>query len=387
MAETVLAENEAVPPVPPVEPAEPDEVQADEVSSSDAAPVEQGSPGAAIIRKLEAATGTRVVVYHGRGSMSQVDTDPLYRLLDAIGHQPRLALVIRSPGGDPDAAHLLSGMLHQFTDHLDVFVSPEGAYSAATLLALSADTLWMGPSSELSPIDPQVAVDPRLLIPTVDPQSPVLRENTIYVPAHVIRDFLELSGVTPVPARGGRGHAVDTSRLKMLLEPLLNPWILGWYERTDKVSRYYAKQSLEDYLLRGVDDAEGRANRIVATLMDDYASHEAGILRGPARKMGIPVSDCPEDAWTALEEMTDLYGRLPRNIVRLLETADGFEARTRATRTCGSCSNDSEASPDYDYCPSCGVAFERQCVRCKGALDSNWSFCARCGTSVADSDG
>ena len=338
------------------------------------------SPAAPIVRDLERAIGCPVVVYYGRGTMHQVDADPLYRLLAAMGTPERLALVIHSPGGDPDAAHLLSEMLHQFTEHLDVFVPADGAYSAATLLALSADSLWMGPSSELSPIDPQVAVDPRLLIPTLDPQSPILRDDIIHVPAHVIRDFLELSGVTP--PRGGRVSNVDTDRLKQLLSPLLNPWILGWYERADKVSRYYAKLALETYLLRGEDDAQGQADRIVTTLMDDYASHEAGILRSPARKMGIPVKDCPSDAWDKLEELMGIYSLLPRNVVRLLETANGYELRTRARRTCAACGEASEANADFKFCPSCGNAFERHCGSCQGVVEADWAFCARCGARV-----
>jgi hypothetical protein len=336
------------------------------------------SPAYPAISALESELGYPVVVYRATAaSMEQIDIGPMHRLLEQSGKQQQLGLILQSSGGDPDAAHILASTLHEYTDHLHIFV-PTWAYSAATLLALSADTLWMGPSSELSPIDPQVALDPGLVIPSPRPMENVTGGRPVFMPAHIIRDFLELSGVTHSKGKS----PVDTQRLRHLIEPLLNPWVLGWYERTDKVSRFYAKEALLTYLLKNESDADALADKIISTLLDEYASHEAGILRGPARRMGIPVSDIPDSAWKHFQALGEIYDSLPSGVTRLIETKDGFEARTREARECGGCKESTEVRPGFVFCPKCGTPFERQCLKCGGAMNPDWDYCARCGTSA-----
>jgi Double zinc ribbon/Serine dehydrogenase proteinase len=340
-------------------------------------------PAPRLIEELEEQLGCRVVVYFGSVSeMGHGDIRPLYDLLKAIGPQKRVAVVIQSRGGNPDAAHMLLTLAHDYAEHLDVYV-PTYAASAATLFALGADTLWMGPSSELSPIDPQVPVDPRLLIPTADPDgSAYMPGKPVHIPAHIIRDFLELTGVMESPYPRPK---VDASRLESVMRPL-NPWILGWYERADKVSRLYAKAALSGHLLRAHEPNEKKrgqlADNIITMLLDGYASHEAGILRGEVRAIGIPVSDVSEEIWTTLEKLTDEYDEilLTRNVGRILETTDGFNARAaRPTRTCVDCGQRNEVDEGFRFCTACGKVLYRECIRCDQELDDTWRHCPRCG--------
>ncbi|MHB1468467.1 MAG: zinc ribbon domain-containing protein [Solirubrobacteraceae bacterium] len=361
--------------------AEPAAEPADGEPTDEAAePGEEPSPAAPTLEALEQELGFRLIVYWAqpRASMAQSDAAPMHTLLEQMGHQEQLGLVLGSSGGDSDAAHVLSSALHEYTDHLHIYI-PKGAYSAATLLALSANTLWMGPSSEMSPIDPQVAIDRRFLVPSPDSDERAGDEEPVYVAAHAIRDFLELSGVTPSTNR----PPADTKRLRDLLEPLLNPWILGWYEHADKASRFYAKEALTKYLLAGNDDAVARADTIIATLLDEYASHEAGILRGPARSMGIPVQDAPVTVWSKLKNLAEIYGALPPIISVLIETTEGHEARTVAMRTCEHCGGETLGRSDFHFCPMCGAAFDPRCTHCGGVMIPQWRYCGRCGTAAS----
>jgi hypothetical protein len=347
----------------------------------DAEVADKTTPATPLITALEEALQMRVIVYFGVGSMSPSDATPLHKLLEAMGAQTRAALVVQSPGGDPDAAHFLASILHEYILELHVHI-PTYAASAATLLALNADKLWMGPVSELSPIDPQVPIDPRIVIPSLDPSATLPADgDRLFIPAHVIRDFLELAGVTGTRSRR---QQVDTERLRLLIEPPLNPWILGMYERFDKVSRVYAREALTTYLLKDDPDREQKTERIVETLCDYYASHDAYILRGPARRMGLPVRDCAPKAWEIMRSLVEIYDTLPAQVIRVIETLDGFETRTTARRTCPMCSEISEVRDGHIFCPACGQPFQAQCDKCSEPRQEGWKHCPRCGSTLSE---
>ena len=66
-----------------------------------------------------------------------------------------LDLLLQSPGGDIDKAENIVYMCRNRFSSFRVIV-PESAKSAATLIALAADSIIMGYTSELGPIDPQI---------------------------------------------------------------------------------------------------------------------------------------------------------------------------------------------------------------------------------------
>lgn len=352
---------------------------------------EESAPGEAVIEAVEQALGCRVIVYHSATTaMEKWDLRPLYGLLEALGRQDRAALVIQSPGGSADAAHDLSSLLHDYIGDLHIYVVAYAA-SAATLLGLTADTLWMGPGSELSPVDPQVPIDPRMLVPSSKAAEDLpTPSEPAYVPAHVIRDFLEMTGVMDAQD-GYPRQKVHPERLEGLFEPL-NPWILGWYERADKVSRRYARDGLLNHLLKGTGNGESatpadRADKIIHVLLDQYASHEAGIQRGEARRIGLPVSDIPAEVWGKLEALRDWYDDVlnRQNVGRILETTDGVHVvPARPERECANCHERHEVDKGFHYCPSCGSPFNIQCGHCGQALRSGWRYCPSCATPVPD---
>ena len=338
--------------------------------------------GAKLILQLEKRLGFPVIAYYARAEITGRDIRPLYRLLTAMGKQARAAIVLQSPGGTADASQSLANLLHQYVGHLDVYV-PTFANSAATLFACHADTLYMGPTSELSPIDPQVPIDVGILIPTAQDRTPG-GDQTVYVPAHVIKDFLEFAGIIDTGNQRDQRAKVNSDGMAILLKHL-NPWVIGWYERADKVSREYAHQALVDHLLKGMPEAEQKADAIVTVLLETYGSHEASIFRDEARRIGMPVKDCPAAVWKQLERMSDFYDHVLRTqqLGRILETAVGFHAlHARPHRTCPSCKEETEVEEGLRYCPNCGKALYEQCRQCQQLLDTGWKFCPKCAAPV-----
>jgi hypothetical protein len=312
-------------------------------------------------------------------SMEEQDVDALFEGLGAIGKVDRLAFIIETPGGDPDAAHLMSRALHAHTKHLDVLVLSRAA-SAGTLFAIGADTLWMGASSLLGPIDPQVPVDRRLIIPSARPGDDW--PGYMHFPAHAVRDFLEFAGVVAPETREERRPVVDLDRLDKVMSFQLNPMLIGNYERADKVSKVYARQALSEHLLRGVtnDDLRARrAERIIHALLDRYASHSAGILRNDARALDIPVEDTPPDVWDAMRALREFYLRAMQNqkLARIMETTTWADAgEDRDYILCNACKETVSIMP---YCSNCGTEIFRHCPECQYPARDDWKFCGMCG--------
>ncbi len=79
----------------------------------------------------------------------------LYAILEClkkIGKQKKLALYIRSSGGQGMVSLRIINLLRSFTDRL-ILLAPAECASAATMIALGCDEIFMGPLSSLSPVD------------------------------------------------------------------------------------------------------------------------------------------------------------------------------------------------------------------------------------------
>jgi hypothetical protein len=113
----------------------------------------------ALIQQINRATGTKLVCYVA-GLAAPIDRDDPAAFADLLFNLEAngdVDLLLHSGGGDIDAAEKLIRMLRQKvgTGRLRVVV-PDFAKSAGTLMALGADVIIMGDTSELGPIDPQI---------------------------------------------------------------------------------------------------------------------------------------------------------------------------------------------------------------------------------------
>lgn len=81
----------------------------------------------------------------------------LEELIFDADHRQDLHLILQSPGGDGEAAVRMVRSLQARCRELTVIV-PDYAKSAATILAMGAHWILMGPASDLGPVDPQFFV-------------------------------------------------------------------------------------------------------------------------------------------------------------------------------------------------------------------------------------
>ena len=112
-----------------------------------------------LICQIEEEVGHRVICYIA-GKSTDIHRDDVLGFADLLCRIPPgsgVDLVLHSLGGDPDAADKLIKMVRDRVGEAVLrVVVPDHAKSAATLMALEADSIVMSNTSELGPIDPQI---------------------------------------------------------------------------------------------------------------------------------------------------------------------------------------------------------------------------------------
>ena len=94
----------------------------------------------------------------GRSQIGVSDIAPIGDILASFGTVDYLDLIIHSPGGDANVAEKIIQICREHSKKEFRVIIPNMAKSAATLIALGADSIVMGHCSELGPIDAQVLI-------------------------------------------------------------------------------------------------------------------------------------------------------------------------------------------------------------------------------------
>jgi len=117
----------------------------------------------AAITELEKAVGRPIVSLFTSFKypviLSDDDADMLEALLQTMDLQNGIALLLSSPGGSGLAAERIINICRKYSGTGDYWaIIPGKAKSAATMVSFGASKIYMGPASELGPIDPQLSV-------------------------------------------------------------------------------------------------------------------------------------------------------------------------------------------------------------------------------------
>lgn len=195
-----------------------------------------------------------------------------------------LEILIHSPGGHIDVAYQAAKFFRRHCNQLNVIV-PLVAKSAATLLCLIADNIYMGEFAELGPLDVQIH-DP--FERGQFPFSPLdefksmefLREYATEVLDYFSNLVVERSGMSVKEALHEAIPAVTG-----MMTPLyshIEPSKVGEYRRSLAVGEEYAKRILK---LRRFRDVEGLTQKLVW----NYPSHDFVIDFDEVEDMGLPV--------------------------------------------------------------------------------------------------
>lgn len=221
----------------------------------------------ALLKKVQELEKSKVfsLIYPPAISIEQSDVDDVYDCVKAVGSTDKIDLILYSYGGDADAAYKLITVLREFCKELFIII-PSEAKSAATLMALGADKILMGPLSELGPIDPIVS-------------HPMLPR--VMVPARAILKFIE-------------EHATVLSEIPTAKElPLVpvDPVHMGYCRMAIDSAKEYAEILLTKYNLKGQGATKVKAvvEKLVGSGPEAYASHTFVIDFAEAQSLGLNV--------------------------------------------------------------------------------------------------
>lgn len=179
---------------------------------------------------------TKIITYfskygHPAAMINPDDTKPLDDLLRSIGHIKNLELLIHSSGGLPENARKIVKMCREYCENFTIIV-PDAAKSAATIVALGADKIIMGITSELGPIDPQ------FLIPIPTPGGIIQQIKPAWA---IVRGFEEVIK-----------DAVDENgKIKVAYIPILNNIDVSLVKEA-KEAMENAKRIAEEFLKNGM---------------------------------------------------------------------------------------------------------------------------------------
>jgi hypothetical protein len=246
-----------------------------------------------LVARLSEQLRSPVVSYwnNPRGSVCHNDVVAMYELLETLGTRDRLFLFIKSDGGNGQAALRLVNLLRQHTRELVALV-PLNCASAATMLALGANSIQMGPMAYLTAVDTSLTHD----------LSPVDRDND-----RVSVSLDELNRVIRL-WRGEKADAVENA-YKTLFEHV-HPLVVGAVDRAESLSIMLCKELLSYHV-----DKASTVDSIAEALNSKYPSHSFPILFEEAQRIGLKVERMEPCINTLLLELNQLYSEMGQKAV------------------------------------------------------------------------
>jgi serine dehydrogenase proteinase len=241
-----------------------------------------------VTRQIESKLGQRLLTYWNspNGSICDNDVVGLYGILQSIGKIDRLSFFIKSDGGSGQVSLRMVNLLRQFVNHLTVLV-PLACESAATMLALGADKIRMGPMAHLSAVDTSLTHD----------LSPIDRDNDR---VSVSQDELQR-----VVRLWQKQSDKKTSNPYESLFEYVHPLVIGAVDRASALSTMLCETILSYHLKNAK-----KAQKISDTLNSTYPSHGYPITLREAHRIGLNVEPLDEEINRSLLELNEIYSEM-----------------------------------------------------------------------------
>ena len=248
----------------------------------------------ALLKKIQPKVDGVLLTYWTSTSGSVCDNDvmALQELLQDLGPQRHLTLVVKSDGGSGMAALRMVHLLRQYTRRLTL-LAPLNCASAATMLALGADRIGMGPLSYLTAVDTSLEHD----------LSPVDHTNNLVAVSNdeverVIRLWKESSG---------RNTTVNPYQE---LYKYLQPLVIGALDRASSLSLMLCREILGYHM-----KDKAKADRISRQLNSSYPAHQYPITSREARRLGLDVFDLDPELDQLLQDLNLVYSEMGQRAI------------------------------------------------------------------------
>ncbi len=240
----------------------------------------------AMLKRLQEQLGMPVLVYwiSTAGEICQNDVTAMSAMLGPGKRAKRVALFLKSDGGNPEAALRLVHLLRQTFEHISL-LAPFVCASAATMVALGADEIQMGPTSYLTAVDSSLKHD----------LSPVDHNN--YLVSVSQDEVMRILRLWREQGKGGNPYPE--------IYRYLHPLVLGALDRSSSLSMRICQELLGYHI-----KSRAKTVRISHALNYDYPSHSYPITARAAKDLGLNVRDLDPVVDTLLRELNHVYSEM-----------------------------------------------------------------------------
>ncbi|MEP7103251.1 MAG: hypothetical protein ABI721_00905 [Candidatus Dojkabacteria bacterium] len=234
-----------------------------------------------LYKEIENNTKRPLIVYvtsQRDGAVGQMAGDAINELIDQveqikIAGKKEIDILIESFGGDPLVSLRMMSILRENFEKVNVII-PHSAYSAATLLALGADSIIMGRYGCLGPIDPQITV----------------KQKDGTVKQFAYEDILSFLDFTKNDA--GLTEQSHLATAFKLLGESVEPSSLGFAKRSSSLSVTIGEILLKMHM--GEVEGKLQAKSIAEKLNKSFFSHGHALNRKDAQALGLNI-EVPSD--------------------------------------------------------------------------------------------
>ena len=241
-----------------------------------------------VIKEFERIVGAPLIAYwnNPRGSVCDNDVLVFHELLEHIGEQERLFLLIKSDGGTGKASLRIVNLIRQYCKELIALVPLECA-SAATMMAIGANEIRMGPMAYLSAVDTSLTHD----------LSPIDRDNN-----RVSVSLDELSRAVKLWQHENKVEGINPYRH---LFEYVHPLVIGAVDRAESLSIMLCNEILSHHI-----HDETKALDIATVLNSKYPSHGYPVLLKEAQSIGLNAVLMNKQEHSLLLELNELYSEM-----------------------------------------------------------------------------
>ena len=241
-----------------------------------------------LLGDLEARLGGPILTYwvSQNSRIHGEDAEAFYDVLRAGEVHDRLYLYIKSEGGSGIASLRIVHLLRKYARRL-IAVVPLDCASAATMLALGSDEIWMGPLAYLSAIDTSIRHE----------LSPLNKDND--------RVSVSQDELARVLSLWSEKNSKEPGNPYARLYDHIHPLVFGAVDRASSLSIKLTTQILSYHM-----DDESRALEISSHLNGSYPSHSYPITLPEAQRIGLNVRELESDVNDGLLELHKLYSEM-----------------------------------------------------------------------------
>ncbi len=235
-----------------------------------------------LLSSIERARGSAVVAYmlHDNAMLADDALPQLYDKLDALGRRERIDLLLFARSGVVEVAWRMLNMLREYCDTLGVIAGTRVG-GAASVIALGADEILMGPLSEVAGVE---SARRHPLMPRDDAGQP------LPITSGEIDALLEMAG--------GKPEALAA------LFAQVHPLVIANVRQASAVSREITRKALAMHI--PPDDTE-KIERLTALFNGGFGSPMYTANRAELAAAGLPVVEPDPELWATISNLVQLY--------------------------------------------------------------------------------